>query len=120
MGNTDNGDETGFHGCWRSGGNRGILCGSSKELEVVCGAEIRCFAELNMTRKIHYCFGDFRLLEMGGKRRNSIAVCRKRVKAAYELKQVFCGAQHDEENSLLFWGLPIVEDGEADFRGGRA
>jgi hypothetical protein len=26
---------------------------------------IRCFAELNMTRKNHYCFGDCRLLKMG-------------------------------------------------------
>jgi phosphate-selective porin len=35
-----------------------------RKLEVVYGAEIRCFAELNMTMKIHYCFGNDRLLEM--------------------------------------------------------
>jgi hypothetical protein len=27
--------------------------------------------------------------------------------------QVFRGAQHDNEKSFLFWGLTIIEDGEA-------
>jgi hypothetical protein len=34
--------------------------------------------------------------------------------------QVFRGAQHDEEKSLPFWGLSIVEDGDADFGGNRS
>jgi hypothetical protein len=48
-----------------------------------------------------------------------LGVAERERKPLMELKQVFCGAQHDEENSLLFWGLPIVEDGEADFGRGR-
>jgi hypothetical protein len=65
-GNTDDGDETGFHGCWRGRGKRrNSIMGCRKRAKAAYGAEIRCFAELNMKRKSHYCFGDRRIVEDG-------------------------------------------------------
>jgi hypothetical protein len=48
---------------WRQ--QRNPMAGRPRKPKVVYRGGIRCFAELNMTMKGHYCFGDCRLLKMG-------------------------------------------------------
>jgi hypothetical protein len=66
-----------------------------------------------MTRKIHYRFGDCRLLKIGRQKEESYGGPPKETEGRLRSwNQVFRGAQHDKEKSLLFWGSSIVEDRE--------
>jgi hypothetical protein len=59
----------------------------------------------------------FTLLKSSQFRKGNILWCADFERTEGRLRswnQVFRGAQHDNEKSLLFWGLSIVEDGEAN------
>jgi hypothetical protein len=61
------------------------MAGCRKKPKVVYRAGIRCFAELNVTRKSHYCFGDFQSLKSGERTKKSKAVYGALIRCFAEL-----------------------------------